>query len=159
MAGLLDPGRELTRRPARWIDQLMGHEVPAMTWVPGRTLTVPDALSRRPDLMLNVPDPAESIPRDRLPVPRPPVQTRRRADGRGPRGPPGPLGPLGPLGLRLQTRNTVTHLASVPDPAESIRPVNPLSPGYQVLPHFLAAVPNEFSAFSGAGEKNSGARA
>ena len=52
---LLDPGRELTRRQARWIDLTIDRDVPSMECVPGKTLVVPDALSRRVDLMLNVP--------------------------------------------------------------------------------------------------------
>eukprot|EP00976_Prorocentrum_cordatum_P106369 1194433-Prorocentrum_minimum.AAC.9 len=51
LAWLLDPRRELSRRQARWITQLVENNVPAMTWVPCKQLVVSDALSRRPDLM------------------------------------------------------------------------------------------------------------
>ena len=44
---LLDPGRELTRRQARWLDILAENGVPRMTWVPGKNLPVADALSRQ----------------------------------------------------------------------------------------------------------------
>ena len=55
LAWLMDPRRELSRRQARWITQLMENNVPTMTWVPGKQLVVPDALSRRPDLMTVAP--------------------------------------------------------------------------------------------------------
>ena len=44
---LLDPGRELTRRQARWLDILAENDVPKMTWIPGKSLPVADALSRQ----------------------------------------------------------------------------------------------------------------
>jgi hypothetical protein len=43
---LLTPGRAISRRQARWIEVLQGENVPRMTWVPGTSLPVPDALSR-----------------------------------------------------------------------------------------------------------------
>jgi hypothetical protein len=58
---LLSPGRELSRRQARWITQLLENDVPAMKWVPGKRLVVPDALSRRPDLVKEQPPPRQGI--------------------------------------------------------------------------------------------------
>ena len=58
---LMDPRRELSRRQARWITQLMENNVPAMTWVPGKQLVVPDAISRRPDLMEVAAEPQDGI--------------------------------------------------------------------------------------------------
>ena len=46
---LFAPGRELSRRQARWYEDLVEVGVHAMEHVPGRTLVVPDAASRRPD--------------------------------------------------------------------------------------------------------------
>eukprot|EP00854_Cymbomonas_tetramitiformis_P008612 gene8612-biopygen8743 len=46
---LMSPGRELSRRQARWYMDLVEVGVPKMEWIPGRMLQVPDALSRRPD--------------------------------------------------------------------------------------------------------------
>jgi hypothetical protein len=51
LAWLLDPQREISRRQARWLDLLGENDVPQMTWVAGKSIPVPDALSRRPDLM------------------------------------------------------------------------------------------------------------
>eukprot|EP00854_Cymbomonas_tetramitiformis_P034017 gene34017-biopygen3247 len=46
---LFAPGGELSRRQARWYEDLVEVGVHAMEHVPGRTLVVPDAASRRPD--------------------------------------------------------------------------------------------------------------
>ncbi|KAK3271935.1 hypothetical protein CYMTET_19742 [Cymbomonas tetramitiformis] len=56
---LMSPGRELSRRQARWYMDLVEVGVPKMEWIPGRMLQVPDALSRRPDYR-------EADPRDGL---------------------------------------------------------------------------------------------
>ena len=61
LAHLLDPSRELSRRQARWIDVLGENGVPTMEWVPGRTLVVADALSRRPDHMAQTPRPRQGL--------------------------------------------------------------------------------------------------
>lgn len=58
---LLDPSREISRRQARWLDLLGENNVPAMEWVPGKTLIVADALSRRPDHMAVIPSPREGL--------------------------------------------------------------------------------------------------
>ena len=58
---LLDPSREISRRQARWLDLLGENDVPRMTWVAGKTIPVPDALSRRPDLMKNPPLPRAGL--------------------------------------------------------------------------------------------------
>ena len=52
---LLTPGRSVNRRQARWIEILQEQGVPQMNYVPGSTLVVPDALSRRPDYMQLMP--------------------------------------------------------------------------------------------------------
>ena len=52
---LLTPGRSVNRRQARWIEILQEQGVPQMNYVPGSTLVVPDALSRRPDYMQLIP--------------------------------------------------------------------------------------------------------
>ena len=52
---LLTPGRAVNRRQARWIEILQEQNVPQMEYVPGPKLTVPDALSRRPDYMRLIP--------------------------------------------------------------------------------------------------------
>ena len=52
---LLAPGRAVNRRQARWIEVLQEQNVPQMQYIPGPKLTVPDALSRRPDYMALVP--------------------------------------------------------------------------------------------------------
>ena len=52
---LLTPGRAVNRRQARWVEVLQEQNVPQMQYVPGPKLTVPDALSRRPDYMALVP--------------------------------------------------------------------------------------------------------
>ena len=52
---LLTPGRAVNRRQARWIEVLQEQNVPQMQYVPGPKLTVPDALSRRPDYMTLIP--------------------------------------------------------------------------------------------------------
>ena len=58
---LLDPSREISRRQARWLDLLGENDVPRMTWVAGKSIPAPDALSRRPDLMRNPPPPREGL--------------------------------------------------------------------------------------------------
>ena len=45
---LFEPGREMTRRQARWIGILQEMGAPRITHVPGVTIPVPDALSRKP---------------------------------------------------------------------------------------------------------------
>ena len=100
---LLDPSRELTRRQARWIDMLMEGDVPTMEWVPGKTLIVPDALSRRADLMRDTPSARE--------------------------------------GLVAQPLHPAAPGVPVPDPEETVRVVDPLIPGYQVLPDTLKDAP------------------
>ena len=52
---LMHPGRAYNRRQARWVEILQEQNVPQMTYVKGATLTVPDALSRRPDYMEAIP--------------------------------------------------------------------------------------------------------
>jgi hypothetical protein len=97
----MDPRRELTRRQARWITTLLENGVPSMTWVPGKKLVVPDALSRRPDLMMEVPSPWAGIP--------------------------------------VATENgEIRQIVSAEDPAQHIRPVDPLRNGYE-LPTGLRA--------------------
>ena len=49
LEALMSPGKELTRRQARWVEKLIAVGVPEMLYVPGKTIPVPDALSRRPD--------------------------------------------------------------------------------------------------------------
>ena len=103
LAWLMDPRRELTRRQARWITTLLENGVPSMTWVPGKKLVVPDALSRRPDLMMEVPSPWAGIP--------------------------------------VATENgEIRQIVSAEDPAQHIRPVDPLRNGYE-LPTELRAGP------------------
>ena len=46
---LFAPARELSRRQARWYEDLVEVGVHQMEHVPGRCLVVPDAQSRRPD--------------------------------------------------------------------------------------------------------------
>ncbi|KAK3259790.1 hypothetical protein CYMTET_31227 [Cymbomonas tetramitiformis] len=46
---LMEPGRELSRRQARWYMDLVEVGVPRMEYIKGALLLVPDALSRRPD--------------------------------------------------------------------------------------------------------------
>jgi hypothetical protein len=46
---LMSPGRELSRRQARWYLDLVEVGVPRMEYIKGALLLVPDALSRRPD--------------------------------------------------------------------------------------------------------------
>ena len=58
---LLDPQREISRRQARWLDLLGENDVPQMTWVAGKSIPVPDALSRRPDLMKETAHPREGL--------------------------------------------------------------------------------------------------
>ena len=45
----MEPGRELSRRQARWYMDLVEVGVPRMEYIKGALLLVPDALSRRPD--------------------------------------------------------------------------------------------------------------
>ena len=49
LEALMSPGKELTRRQARWVEKLIEVGVPEMLYVPGKLIPVPDALSRRPD--------------------------------------------------------------------------------------------------------------
>ena len=49
LEALMSPGKELTRRQARWVEKLIEVGVPEMLHVPGKSIPVPDALSRRPD--------------------------------------------------------------------------------------------------------------
>ena len=49
LATRMEPSRPLSRRQARWVESLSENDVPQMTWVPGTSLPVPDALSRRQD--------------------------------------------------------------------------------------------------------------
>ena len=49
LEALMSPGKELTRRQARWVEKLIEVGVPEMLYVPGKSIPVPDALSRRPD--------------------------------------------------------------------------------------------------------------
>ena len=58
---LLEPSREISRRQARWLDLLGENDVPRMTWVAGKSIPVPDALSRRPDLMKEPPPPRAGL--------------------------------------------------------------------------------------------------
>ena len=50
LEALFSPGKELTRRQARWIEKLIQVGVPEMEHVPGKSIPVPDALSRMPGL-------------------------------------------------------------------------------------------------------------
>ncbi|KAK3289424.1 hypothetical protein CYMTET_3150 [Cymbomonas tetramitiformis] len=52
---LMEPGRELSRRQARWYMDLVEVGVPRMEYVKGALLLVPDALSRRPDYVVKSP--------------------------------------------------------------------------------------------------------
>ncbi|KAK3258434.1 hypothetical protein CYMTET_32520 [Cymbomonas tetramitiformis] len=52
---LMSPGRELSRRQARWYMDLVEVGVPRMEYVKGALLLVPDALSRRPDYVTKDP--------------------------------------------------------------------------------------------------------
>ena len=56
---LMSPGRELSRRQARWYMDLVEVGVPRMEYVKGALLLVPDALSRRPDYVTK--DPREGL--------------------------------------------------------------------------------------------------
>jgi len=46
---LFNPSKELTRRQARWIEHLVEIGAHTIEHVPGKSIPVPDALSRRPD--------------------------------------------------------------------------------------------------------------
>ena len=52
---LFSPGKELSRRQARWIEHLIQVGVPEMQHVPGKSIPVPDALSRRVDMPIYTP--------------------------------------------------------------------------------------------------------
>ncbi|KAK3286442.1 hypothetical protein CYMTET_6004 [Cymbomonas tetramitiformis] len=52
---LMSPGRELSRRQARWYMDLVEVGVPRMEYVKGALLLVPDALSRRADYAVKTP--------------------------------------------------------------------------------------------------------
>ena len=58
---LLTPGMEVNVRQARWIEMLQENNVPQMEYVPGITLAVPDALSRRPGYMELIPTAKETL--------------------------------------------------------------------------------------------------
>ena len=58
---LMSPGRELSRRQARWVEALQENGVQHMEYVPGQSLVVPDALSRRPDHIESTPTPRQGI--------------------------------------------------------------------------------------------------
>ena len=52
----MEPGRELSRRQASWyMDLVEVGVVPRMEYVKGALLSVPDALSRRPDYVSTSP--------------------------------------------------------------------------------------------------------
>ena len=61
---LLTPGRAVNRRQARWIEILQEQNVPQMEYVPGPKLSVPDALSRRPDYMRLIPTAQQGLQAD-----------------------------------------------------------------------------------------------
>ncbi|KAK3274914.1 hypothetical protein CYMTET_16929 [Cymbomonas tetramitiformis] len=73
---LMEPGRELSRRQARWYMDLVEVGVPRMEYIKGALLLVPDALSRRPDFKdkdvreglkeAGVIDPTSDLPKDPL---------------------------------------------------------------------------------------------
>ncbi|KAK3236779.1 hypothetical protein CYMTET_53099 [Cymbomonas tetramitiformis] len=75
---LMEPGRELSRRQARWYMDLVEVGVPRMEYVKGALLLVPDALSRRPDYSAKTPreglkeagilDAKSDLPKDPLSV-------------------------------------------------------------------------------------------
>ena len=58
---LMTPGRALSRRQARWVEVLQENGVPSMEYIPGVCLPVPDALSRRSDLLANMPSPTSGL--------------------------------------------------------------------------------------------------
>ena len=53
---LFEPGKDLTRRQARWVGYLQEMGAPRIDHVPGTTIPVPDALSRRSDLPVYTPE-------------------------------------------------------------------------------------------------------
>jgi len=55
LASLFSPTKELSRRQARWIEHLTEVGVSEIEHIPGITLTVPDALSRRSDYPIHTP--------------------------------------------------------------------------------------------------------
>jgi hypothetical protein len=61
LATLLEPGRELSRRQARWVEKLQEHGVPKMEYVAGKFLPVPDALSRPSGMLATTPSPREGL--------------------------------------------------------------------------------------------------
>ena len=69
LAWLLDPQREISRRQARWLDLLGENDVPQMTWVAGKSIPVPDALSRPPDLMKETAHPRAGLATPQSPHP------------------------------------------------------------------------------------------
>ena len=71
---LLDPQREISRRQARWLDLLGENDVPQMTWVAGKSIPVPDALSRRPDLMKETAPPRAGLSTPHCPNSAPPLE-------------------------------------------------------------------------------------
>jgi hypothetical protein len=58
---LLQPNRAYSRRQARWVELLEENGVPHMIHVPGKSIPVPDALSRRGDYMDVIPTPRQGI--------------------------------------------------------------------------------------------------
>ena len=65
---LFEPGRELTRRQARWVGYLQEMGTPRITHVPGAIIPVPDALSRRSDLPKYTPEEGLDAKRNVNPV-------------------------------------------------------------------------------------------
>ena len=61
MVTLFKENRPLSRRQARWVETLQEHSVPDMEYVPGVCLPVPDALSRREDLLDKIPSPESGL--------------------------------------------------------------------------------------------------
>ena len=55
LEALFSPGKELTRRQARWIEKLIQVGVPEMEHVPGKSIPVPDALSRKAGMPVYTP--------------------------------------------------------------------------------------------------------
>ena len=58
---LFEPGREMTRRQARWVGFLQEMGAQAIEHVPGTTIPVPDALSRKSDLPIHAPEDGLSL--------------------------------------------------------------------------------------------------
>ena len=59
LESLFSPNKDLTRRQARWIEHLVEVGVHQVTHVPGKTIPVPDAFSRRPGYVES--SPAEGL--------------------------------------------------------------------------------------------------